>query len=283
MAGSTSANTGVAPQCQTAFAVAMNDSDGTITSSPGPTPEAYSARCSAVVQFVVAIAWRAPTRAANACSKACTRGPCETQPDSITAASASASPPKNFGFANGTFITRSSPASARPARSGRRRGARPTTRRAGSGPPRARPRPRSRAASRAALVSASRRGTLLTPRSGPCATARSEPMTRSSIDASPSRLVSVPLATLNTASVASLRAASRFARAMSVVKTKSIVCVAVAEDQRRLAGGDALHPAHEHLGVDAVDVHPRAVDVEVAQRDVVEALHRVEASAAGPR
>ena len=37
--GSTSAKTGVAPHCQTALAVAMNDSDGTITSSPGPTPD----------------------------------------------------------------------------------------------------------------------------------------------------------------------------------------------------------------------------------------------------
>ena len=57
-----SANTGVAPHCQTAFAVAMNDIDGTITSSPAPTPEAYNARCSAVVQLVVAIASGAPTR-----------------------------------------------------------------------------------------------------------------------------------------------------------------------------------------------------------------------------
>ena len=40
VSGSMSAKTGVAPHCQTALAVAMNDSDGTITSSPGPTPEA---------------------------------------------------------------------------------------------------------------------------------------------------------------------------------------------------------------------------------------------------
>ena len=53
---------------------------------------------------------------------------------------------------------------------------------------------------------------------------------------------------------------------------------AVAEDERRLAGLDALHPAHEHLGVEAVDVHPRAVGVEVAQRDVVEVRHRLEAA-----
>src|SRR4051812_3789156 len=53
---------------------------------------------------------------------------------------------------------------------------------------------------------------------------------------------------------------------------------AVTEDQRRLAVGDALHPSHEDLRVDAVDVHTRPVDVEVAQRDVVERLHRVEAA-----
>ena len=101
-------------------------------------------------------------------------------------------------------------------------------------------------------------------------------MTRSSIVARSSRLVSVPLATLKTSSVASLSAASTFARAMSLGEHEVHRLRAVAEDQRRLAGGDALHPAHEHLGVDAVDVHPRAVDVEVAQRDVVEAVHRVE-------
>ena len=44
VSGSMSANTGVAPHCHTELAVAMKDSDGTITSSPGPTPDAYSAR-----------------------------------------------------------------------------------------------------------------------------------------------------------------------------------------------------------------------------------------------
>ena len=50
----------------------------------------------------------------------------------------------------------------------------------------------------------------------------------------------------------------------------------------RISGGspgvDALHPADQHLGVEAVDVHPRAVHVEVAQRDVVQAVHGVEAA-----
>ena len=53
---------------------------------------------------------------------------------------------------------------------------------------------------------------------------------------------------------------------------------AVTEDERRLAGRDALHPADQHLGVEAVDVHPRPVHVEVAQGHVVEAVHRVEAA-----
>ena len=88
----------------------------------------------------------------------------------------------------------------------------------------------------------------------------------------------MPLATLNTSSVTSASAASTLARAMSRGEDEVHRLRAVAEDQRRLAGGDALHPADEHLGVDAVDVHPRAVDVEVAQRDVVEAAHRVEAA-----
>ena len=76
----------------------------------------------------------------------------------------------------------------------------------------------------------------------------------------------MPLATLKTSSLT-----SDFAR--QDVGPRDVVDVdevhrlrAVAEDQRRLAGGDALHPADEHLGVGAVDVHARAVDVEVAQR-----------------
>ena len=46
---------------------------------------------------------------------------------------------------------------------------------------------------------------------------------------------------------------------------------AVAEDDGRQACRDPLDPAHEHLGIDAVDVHPRPVHVEVAERHVVEA------------
>ena len=51
---------------------------------------------------------------------------------------------------------------------------------------------------------------------------------------------------------------------------------AVAEDDRRLAAREAFHPTHQDLGVAAVDVHARAIDVEVAQRDVVQPVHIVE-------
>ncbi len=88
---STSANTGAAPTYRTAFAVAMNENDGTMTSSPGPIPHATNARCSAVVQELTATPSRAPTRAANFSSKLATRGPCATQPESTACAAASAS------------------------------------------------------------------------------------------------------------------------------------------------------------------------------------------------
>ena len=58
----------------------MNDSDGTTTSSPGPTRRTTSARCRAAVQEETATAWPAPSAAANACSNSATRGPCATQP-----------------------------------------------------------------------------------------------------------------------------------------------------------------------------------------------------------
>ena len=76
------------------LAVAMNEWLTVMTSSPGPTPAASSARCSAVVQLETAQACGAPTSAANSRSKAATSGPCVIQPLRIArrAASASASP-----------------------------------------------------------------------------------------------------------------------------------------------------------------------------------------------
>src|SRR5450755_1513310 len=96
---------GSAPHCHTELAVAMKDRDGTMTSSPGPTPDAYRASASAVVQLVVATASGAPTRSENASSNAWTRGPWDTQPEAMTSATAAASPPGRWGRANGTCIT----------------------------------------------------------------------------------------------------------------------------------------------------------------------------------
>ena len=88
---STSANTGRAPTYRGALAVAMNDRDGTTTSSPGPTPRAWSARCSAVVHDVVATPCSAPSAAQTADSKAATCGPWATHPEASTPATARSS------------------------------------------------------------------------------------------------------------------------------------------------------------------------------------------------
>ena len=49
VSGSTSTKTGTAPTWVMTFAVATNVSGVVITSSPGPTPAAIRARCSAAV------------------------------------------------------------------------------------------------------------------------------------------------------------------------------------------------------------------------------------------
>src|SRR5271166_3541850 len=86
-----SANTGVAPQYSAAAAVAANVNEGTITSSPGPTPSARYARCRAAVQLESATAWRAPSWAAKASSKAAVRGPIVSQPERSVRVTASMS------------------------------------------------------------------------------------------------------------------------------------------------------------------------------------------------
>ena len=50
------------------------------------------------MQLVVATASGAPTRAAKARSNSSTRGPWVSQPEAMTAATDSASPPPNHGF-----------------------------------------------------------------------------------------------------------------------------------------------------------------------------------------
>ena len=56
-----STKTGTPPHWRMALAEAMKVWLTVTTSSPGPTPTASSARCSAVVQFDTAQAWGAPT------------------------------------------------------------------------------------------------------------------------------------------------------------------------------------------------------------------------------
>ena len=69
---------------------------GTITSSPGPTPAANAAACSAAVPELTATACRAPTCAATARSKAGTWGPVVSQSErsaATTACTSSSSSP----------------------------------------------------------------------------------------------------------------------------------------------------------------------------------------------
>ena len=76
-----SANTGVAPVYRTALAVATKLNEGTITSSPGPSPAARQIRCNPAVQLVTASACSTPTYSANRDSSSSVRGPMLSQPE----------------------------------------------------------------------------------------------------------------------------------------------------------------------------------------------------------
>src|SRR4030081_3007683 len=86
-----------------AFADAMNVNDGTITSSPGPTPAVASARCRPVVHDVVAIPCFAPTYTATAFSNSPTLGPWVPHPDLIDSYGARASSSPSDGLVIGTL------------------------------------------------------------------------------------------------------------------------------------------------------------------------------------
>ncbi len=75
VSGSTSQKTGVAPIVTTGSTVAKKLSEGTTTSSPGPTPRARSAIASASVPLATPTQCSAPIQAANSDSKASTSGP----------------------------------------------------------------------------------------------------------------------------------------------------------------------------------------------------------------
>ena len=101
---STSAKTGVAPTYRAAFAVAMNESDGTMTSSPAPTPSTRRARCRPAVHDDSATARRHPTWAANAASNSATRGPWAIHPEAIASAAACCSARPRKGFMMGIIV-----------------------------------------------------------------------------------------------------------------------------------------------------------------------------------
>src|SRR5262245_28505716 len=104
VARSTSQKTGFAPMYSTTLAVETQVKAGTITSSPGFSPSAATARCSAVVQELVATLWGAPVNAENFCSNSLTYGPCTTQPLSSGRCTARSSSGPKTGFVIGMLM-----------------------------------------------------------------------------------------------------------------------------------------------------------------------------------
>src|SRR5687768_9948829 len=97
-----SANTGVAPVWMTTLAVAQNVKGVVTTSSPAPTCDASSERCSAAVHEFTAMACVAPVYSANARSNAATRGPVESHPDSSALTTLAIASAPIAGGASGT-------------------------------------------------------------------------------------------------------------------------------------------------------------------------------------
>ena len=98
VAGSTSAKTGRAPTYVGALAVAMNENDGTTTSSPGADAghderQVQRRRAAEIGDRVR----RPAARPAKRRSNSATRGPWATQPDAITSATAAASSSPSHG------------------------------------------------------------------------------------------------------------------------------------------------------------------------------------------
>ncbi len=223
----------------------------------------------------------ADTRGESPLECAHTRGPCETQPDAITSATAAPLRARiRCGRVIGISITRprSEGAAPTPARSARHQS---TSRRKPSSRSTSASKPsRSRASARVGEPPRNLVDRPLRADVRPHLGAHHLDQHLGELQAGSSR---VPLATLKTSSLASAAAASTLERATSLDVDEVHRLRAVAEDQWRLAGFDALHPTHQHLGVDAVDVHARSVHVEVAQRHVVEPAASSGSCAAVPR
>src|ERR1700761_190910 len=84
-------------------ALATNDELTVTTSSPGPTPTARSAKCSAAVPLATAQACGAPTAAATSRSNAATSTPWLTQPERSTRLTAASSAAPRTGRARGSL------------------------------------------------------------------------------------------------------------------------------------------------------------------------------------
>src|SRR3954453_1000274 len=102
----TSAKTGVAPQCTITFAVAGQVSAVVITSSPGRTPTASSARWSAAVPDATASTCFASRYSAARRSSSAARGPVVSQPERIVSATASISSSPTAGGWNERKVAR---------------------------------------------------------------------------------------------------------------------------------------------------------------------------------
>src|SRR5579872_4254612 len=97
-----STNTGRAPRCNNAFAVAPKENGVVITRAPGAIPVASTATINAVVPDDVATACAAPTYAAKAPSNARTHRPATRCPDSSTSITRRFSSSVTWGCAIGT-------------------------------------------------------------------------------------------------------------------------------------------------------------------------------------
>src|SRR5438132_11346509 len=93
VAGSTSANTGVAPSKMKQFAEETNETGDVITSSPSPSRARCASRCSPAVPLETAAAKGAPARSANSRSKLSIVPPSDSRPERSTSSTSSSSRP----------------------------------------------------------------------------------------------------------------------------------------------------------------------------------------------
>src|SRR5215203_6961029 len=105
----TSAKTGVAPQWTITFAVAGQVSELVITSSPGRTPTASSARWSAAVPDATASTCFASRYSAARRSSSAARGPVVSHPERIVSATAAISSSPTAGGWNERKVARVAP------------------------------------------------------------------------------------------------------------------------------------------------------------------------------